>query len=90
MPRYRVWISGRALWISLDDQTSKVAFRVSRIVDAADAREAGAWAVAHVADDPKAQPVPGWPPPVIEVDRVEPTSDGLERQPGFAFFADVD
>ncbi len=90
MPRFKVWVLGRELWIALDDELSRVAFRVARIVEAPDAREAGERALARVAEDPKAQPVAGWPPPVLAVERVEPTSADRGRQPGFAFFDDAD
>ena len=88
MQRFRVSVRGRGLWISLDDELERVEFQVARIVDAATAEEAQDKALALVAGDPKAQPLPGHEAPVLTVELVEPSSADLGQQPGFAFYPD--
>ncbi len=88
MPRFRVSVHGRGLWISIDDVLQRVEFRVARIVEASNAKQAREKALELVAGDPRARPQPGYPVPVLAVDRVEPSSAALSPQPGFAFYPD--
>lgn len=86
--RYMVTVHGSGFWISLDNELQRVEFRVARIVEAANAGEAQQKALALVAGDAKARPLPGHPPPVLVVEGVEPSLADLSPQPGFAFHPD--
>jgi len=88
LSRFKVVIRGCGLWVSLDDELQRLAFYVTRVVDAAGPEEAARKALELVGEDPKAQPAPDHPPPTLTVDEVEPSSAALNPQPGFAFYPD--
>jgi hypothetical protein len=90
MPPFRILVRGSGLWISLDDEMQRVEFSVHRILDSTDAETAARQALALVRQDPKAQPLPGYPRPTLTVDEVAPADAVPAVQPGFAFYPDAD
>ncbi|MDH3292282.1 MAG: hypothetical protein OEO20_13510 [Gemmatimonadota bacterium] len=88
MPLFKVVVHGRGHWISLDDEMERVGFRVTRVVDAADADRAARKALELVGNDPKSRPEPGHPAATLTVDDVAPAAALPDPQPGFAFYPD--
>jgi len=85
---FEVTLSGRGLWISVDGEFQRVAFRVARVVEADDATAAADRALEIVAKEPKARTLPGKPAPDIVVERVVPVRSMPAVQPGFRFSSD--
>ena len=88
MPTFRVLVRGRGHWISVDDDLQRVEFYVARVLEAATASAASRRALELVRRDPRAQPMPDYPPPTITVAEVTPADTVPEVQPGFAFYPD--
>jgi hypothetical protein len=88
VPIFEVTLNGRGLWISVDGEIQRVAFRVARVVEADDAAAAADQAVELVAMDPKARPLPGKSAPDIAVETVVPVRRMPAVQPGFRFSPD--
>ena len=86
MPLFTVVVTGRGHWISVDDEMQRVAFRVTRVVEAVDADRAAQQALEVVGGDRRATPLPGYAPPRLSVESVTPADALPDPQPGFAFF----
>lgn len=88
MPTFRVLVHGRGHWISVDDDLQRVEFYVARVLEADSAHAASERALELVRRDPRARPMPDYPPPTITVAEVSPADAVPEVQPGFAFYPD--
>ncbi len=88
VPTFRVVVHGRGHWIAVDGELQRVEFYVARVLEAAGARGASRRSLDLVRDDPRAQPLPGHPPPTLAVDDVTPADAAPAVQPGFAFYRD--